>query len=85
MDKRYRHIILMAALVFITSLLAQDLEAQCAMCKAAAESNLQGGGTDGLGLNNGILYMLATPYLLIAGIIFMYWRNRRRDRVEEAN
>lgn len=84
MKKTIGHIILVLTFVVVASLLGNGLEAQCAMCKAAAESNLNGGGTDGLGLNNGILYMLATPYLLIAGIIFMYWRNRRKEQVEEA-
>ena len=66
-------------LIAVISVFPETAEAQCAMCKAAAESNLKNGGTDGLGLNNGILYMLATPYLLIGGIIYMYWRNRKKN------
>lgn len=56
--------------------------AQCPMCRMPAESNLQNGGTDGKGLNQGILYMLATPYLMVATIGFLWWRNRKRE--EEA-
>jgi hypothetical protein len=52
------------------------------MCRIAAESNLENGGSEGKGLNLGILYMLATPYLLVGTIGFIWWRNRRRQ-VEE--
>jgi hypothetical protein len=53
--------------------------AQCPMCRAAAESNLANGGTEGKGLNTGILYMLSLPYLLIATIGFLWWRNRKEE------
>ncbi len=58
-------------------------EAQCPMCRMSAESNLQNGGTAGKGLNNGILYMLATPYLLIGIVGYVWWRNRNRKQKEE--
>ena len=37
------------------------------------------GGTDGQGLNNGILYMLATPYLIVFGLGYFWWRNRKNE------
>jgi hypothetical protein len=55
------------------------VEAQCPMCRMTAESNLANGGQEGEGLNNGILYMLATPYLLIGVIGYVWWRNRKKD------
>ncbi len=74
-------------LILALSLAAmQSAQAQCPMCRATAESNLANGGTEGRGLNNGILYMLAAPYLLIGGIGYVWWRNRRKeeeDLVEE--
>jgi hypothetical protein len=61
------------------------LNAQCPMCKMSAESNLNQGGSAGKGLNNGILFMLATPYLLIGIVGFVWWRNRKEeDALEEA-
>lgn len=56
--------------------------AQCPMCRMSAESNLKNGGTSGKGLNNGILYMLATPYLIIGTIGYIWWRNRKREEEE---
>ncbi len=55
------------------------LPAQCPMCKIGAESNLKNGGTAGKGLNTGILYMLALPYLLVGTIGFLWWKNRKED------
>ena len=56
--------------------------AQCPMCKIGAESNLRNGGSAGKGLNTGILYMLAMPYLLVGTIGYIWWRNRKKDADE---
>lgn len=56
-----------------------DVWAQCPMCRATAETNLANGGTEGRGLNNGIMYMLGMPYLLVGLVAFLWWRNRRND------
>ena len=76
-------------LMVLTLVGVVDADAQCAMCKGAAEANLKQGGGDPRGLNNGILYMLAMPYLLVGGIGLWWWRNRRLDRqaheLEEAD
>lgn len=61
----------------------EPLAAQCPMCRMSAESNLQNGGQAGKGLNNGILYMLATPYLLVGLIGYVWWRNRRKEDEED--
>lgn len=55
-----------------------DMMAQCPMCKIAAESNLENGGTAGKGLNNGILYMLSLPYVLIGVLGFVWYKNRKK-------
>jgi len=50
----------------------------------SAESNLKDGGTEGKGLNAGILYMLSMPYLLVATLGYIWYRNRRKytDQIE---
>ena len=64
-------------LVFL--LLVVGVSAQCPMCRAAAETNLAQGGTEGKGLNKGILYMLSLPYLLIGSIAFLWFKNRKEE------
>jgi hypothetical protein len=39
--------------------------AQCAMCRTSAESDLKNGGSIAKGLNTGILYLMAIPYLIL--------------------
>ena len=79
MNSPVSKILVVSTLVLLLIFLAiPELEAQCPMCKMAAESNLKNGGTDGAGLNRGILYMLLTPYLLVGTIAFLWWRNRKR-------
>ena len=53
-------------------------EAQCPMCRMTLESNLKGGGTQGSGMNAGIMYLLFTPYIMVGGIAYVWYRNRKR-------
>jgi hypothetical protein len=83
-DNTVRYIILSFLVLVLICFVGLDAaEAQCPMCRMSAESNLQNGGTAGKGLNNGILYMLATPYLLIGIVGYVWWRNRQRKQVED--
>lgn len=57
--------------------------AQCAMCSATVESDAQNGGNETAGLNNGILYLLAMPYIAAAiGGYIWYKKYRRKENVE---
>ena len=76
--------ILLAFLIYLGGMLfSGDTIAQCPMCKMSAESNLKNGGTAGKGLNTGILYMLALPYTLVGVIGYIWWRNNKKNEVDE--
>ena len=51
-------------------------QAQCAMCKAAAQSDLEGGAGAADGLNGGILYLMVFHYLLMGGVGYLWYRQR---------
>ncbi|MEN8815879.1 MAG: hypothetical protein ABF274_03270 [Nonlabens sp.] len=51
-------------------------KAQCAMCRAVIESS--GDTAAAEGLNNGITYLMAFPYLLVGAIIYMIYRNTQK-------
>ena len=53
-------------------LITVDTQAQCAMCRAVLES--EEGQTAAEGVNNGIIYLMAIPYILIAGIGYAIYR-----------
>ena len=66
--------------LFAPLLMSTKSSAQCAMCQATVESNLKNGGTTGSGLNGGIMYLLAVPYIAMAGIgILWYKKYRKKD------
>lgn len=43
-----------------------DVEAQCAMCRAVLES--EEGQQTAKGINNGIVYLMAIPYILVGAV-----------------
>lgn len=57
------------------ALFTWDLSAQCVMCKAVAEDSAADGSL-GRGLNSGILYLMAVPYLLMAFFAWFVFRKR---------
>ncbi|MFD0794699.1 hypothetical protein ACFQZX_13815 [Mucilaginibacter litoreus] len=57
-------------------------KAQCAMCTATVESNSESGASATNGLNNGIMYLLAAPYLAVAVLGFIWYKKYRRKNVE---
>ena len=54
---------------FIISISAQ---AQCAMCRAALES--EEGGVQSEAVNDGIVYLMAIPYILVGILGFAIYR-----------
>jgi len=68
-------------LFILFNLFSFSIKAQCAMCKAALEANLDGGGTKGAGINEGILYLMAMPYLaiLLFGIFYTLQKRKRNQ------
>ncbi len=50
-----------------------ETNAQCAMCRAVLES--EEGQSTAKGVNNGIIYLMSIPYILVGGIGFLiYWK-----------
>ena len=75
---KYKYIVLLT-LIIVAMPVTTELFAQCPMCRMAAESNLENGGTEGKGLNTGILYLFAMPYLIASVLGFIWWKNRIKD------
>lgn len=71
--------------VLLFTLFSVPAEAQCAMCKAVAESSTEGGSTVATGLNAGILYLMFFPYLLMAVIAYAMYRQKKKNSLSEEN
>lgn len=50
--------------------------AQCAMCRAVLESETDNSMAEGV--NNGIIYLAAIPYLLMGGLIWFIYKSRKK-------
>ena len=56
--------------------------AQCAMCTINAEQGVKNGNTQAKGLNNGVLYLMAMPYLFIGGLAALwYFKFRKKTSI----
>lgn len=60
----------------------QPAFAQCAMCSATAEAGVKNGNTEANGLNNGIMYLLAAPYIAVAIVGYIWYKKYRRKDVK---
>lgn len=61
-----------------------EAKAQCSMCTISAEQGSKNGNTQSKGINDGIIYLLVFPYILIAGIGVLWYRNYRKKMIEES-
>lgn len=59
-------------IVIIFALFPELVEAQCAMCRAALESEADNSQAEGI--NKGIIYLMAIPYILVLGLFFFIYR-----------
>ena len=69
----------MKKIVFVLLLLSllnpSIADAQCAMCRAVLES--QGDTKMAEGINNGIVYLMALPYILVAGVFYFVYKKMK--------
>ena len=57
--------------------------AQCAMCRGTVESSMGNGRNNvGVGLNTGIMFLFVVPYILVAVIGYLWYRNSKRAQAE---
>ena len=70
-------ILLILGLLLLTPLKALS---QCSMCRAVLES--QGEPTAAEGINDGIMYLMVFPYLLMAGVAYFVWKSRKKAKTE---
>lgn len=59
-------------LLTLVNLLSFDSFAQCAMCRAALESS--GNAAKAEAVNDGIVFLMAIPYIIVAGIGFVVYK-----------
>jgi hypothetical protein len=68
-------------ILFLLLISSASSYGQCAMCRAVLESGADTSVAEGI--NNGIVYLMALPYVLVAGVFYAVYRKMRSDRVKE--
>jgi hypothetical protein len=70
-----------AILFFILSFFfSLNVGAQCAMCRAALGG--EGNSVQAQAVNDGIVYLMAVPYVLVAGIGYAVYRMRKNNKTD---
>ncbi len=62
-------------LLLIILILPGSVEAQCAMCRAVLES--EGNVSVAEGINNGIVYLMAIPYILVGVVFYVVYKKMK--------
>lgn len=73
--KLKKHQFLLLIIVLVFPIVA---EAQCSMCRAVLESEANQSAAKGI--NDGILYLMIFPYLLIGGIGYFIYKSRQKRK-----
>lgn len=73
-------------LFLIALILTTELaSAQCAMCRTTLQNNVsQGDPGIAAGINFGILYLLAAPYLAVGLLGYFWYRSSKRNEAKSA-
>lgn len=78
---------ILSFILIVLFLMPNILEAQCAMCKASLESSQGQKNSVAGGINQGIIYLMIVPYVLLAFIfrkqIATVWKLFRGKRVAD--
>jgi hypothetical protein len=79
--KAFKILIIAAFLTFAAAGIMKA-KAQCAMCSATADAGTKNGNTTANGLNNGIMYLLAAPYIAAGAVGYIWYKKYRRKNVD---
>ncbi len=70
----------MLIIILLITALFTDAAAQCPMCKTNLEGAMKVEGSSiGNGINSGIMYLFAAPFLAAGTIGFLWYRESRKE------
>ncbi len=71
----------LAVVCVVAVLGAEQLFAQCSMCRTALAGSIEGQRLQG-GFNNAILFLLPFPYLVFGTLAAAIWLSRKKSQTE---
>jgi len=79
MFNKRKLVIISAFLYFISCM---EMQAQCAMCRAVLES--EEGGAKAAAVNDGIVYLMAFPYVLVAIVFYVVYKMKFKNNTTDS-
>lgn len=79
MKSKWTPLLVLATVMLLGVFCSTEVSAQCAMCSLNAENSVANGNTQGKGLNDGILFLLAIPYLIVVGMGILWYKKYRKN------
>jgi len=76
-------ILSLVLIVFLSLAYYNETSAQCALCKANAETSYNEGNNTAKGLNIGIMYLLIIPYAMVGGIGYWWYVKNKKQKAEQ--
>lgn len=70
-------------LILFFGIISFTSSAQCAMCRAALES--EGDTSKAEAINNGIVYLMAFPYIMVAIVFYVVYKMKFKKKKTEVN
>ncbi|MCK8522428.1 hypothetical protein M0D21_12660 [Aquimarina sp. D1M17] len=64
-------------IILLLLFFALPVDAQCSMCRAVLES--EEGQETAKGINNGIVYLMIIPYVLIGTVGYFIYKNKKKS------
>lgn len=71
------------AVVFAFCLLPFVSIGQCAMCRASLQNEANKAAAEGV--NDGIVYLMAIPYVLVAGVFYAVYRLKQKKKEQASS
>ncbi len=68
-------------LISVFFLKCKFILAQCAMCKASAETSVEAGSSQALGINNGVLYLIFFAFSALIFISYLIYKGNKSQSV----
>ena len=66
-----------SAIVLIIFFIAMGIDTAAAQCSVCTKTAMQLGEKPAQGLNQGILYLMFTPFLIVGVIGYRWWKNNK--------
>lgn len=80
--KSQKYLLKKVCFLFFTCFFLLEGNAQCAMCRASLQNEANKAVAEGV--NDGIVYLMAIPYILVAGVFFAVWRLKQKKKEVKA-